>query len=71
MSRLLRNARITTFVAYLAAPVTGVRYYLKTKRLSLYLYFIVRQYAHLLGFMRGNLDIAFSSPRFVGVIREA
>ena len=71
MSRLLRNTRITTFVAYLAAPVTGVRYYLKTKRLSLYLYFIVRQYAHLLGFMRGNLDIAFNSPRLVGVIREA
>jgi len=71
MSRLVRNTRITTFVAYLAAPVTGVRYYLKTKRLSLYLYFIVRQYAHLLGFMRGNLDIAFRSQHLVGVIREA
>ena len=56
---LFPNIKILIFVAHLASPVTGVPYLRKSRKVSLYLYFILRQYIWLLGYVRANWEIQF------------
>lgn len=63
--RILRNGRVMMFVAYLASPITGIKYLRKAKNFQLYLHFIVRQWAWTFGFIQGNFDIAFNHDRYL------
>jgi GT2 family glycosyltransferase len=53
----IRNVRVLVFLAYVGAPLTGLRYLRKTRRFELYLHFVMRQYANMLGFIHGNFDL--------------
>jgi len=55
--RFIPNAKAITFLAYLSAPLNGIKYFVKTRSLSFYAHFIVRQYAYLVGFIQGNWRI--------------
>jgi len=48
-----RNLVVYSVAAYLLCPLAGLKYLAKTKSLSFYLFFILRQYAHVLGFIYG------------------
>jgi glycosyltransferase involved in cell wall biosynthesis len=66
--KLLHNARAMSIVVHALAPIVGTKYLRKSKSLQLYLYFIVRQYAWLVGFFVGNLDITFKRKRYLETI---
>jgi glycosyltransferase involved in cell wall biosynthesis len=60
---VIPNVRAIVLLAYLLAPLTGVKYLAKTGRMDVYMHFLIRQYATLFGYVQGNTDIAFHSQR--------
>ena len=59
--KILHNTRTMVLIAYLSAPITGLKYLRKTHNLNFYIYFIVRQFAYVTGYLQGNLNLAFNS----------
>jgi glycosyltransferase involved in cell wall biosynthesis len=55
--KFTHNVAATSLLAYLSAPLTGIKYAVKTKCLQLYVHFVVRQYAWVYGFLKGNLNL--------------
>jgi glycosyltransferase involved in cell wall biosynthesis len=62
--KVAHNARVFVSVAYAVAPLTGLKYLVATHKPSLYAHFIVRQYAFFIGYLQGNLSIAFRGGAF-------
>ena len=51
--KLLGNIKVMVVVTYLVAPLTGIKYFAKTKSFDLYCYFIVVHAAYLSGYLDG------------------
>jgi glycosyltransferase involved in cell wall biosynthesis len=50
--RMLPNVKVMVVVTYLFAPLTGIRYFAKTKSFELYCYFLLVHAAYLWGYLR-------------------
>jgi glycosyltransferase involved in cell wall biosynthesis len=68
--KLVPNVRVLVFLAYLASPIVGIRYYLRTGKTLFYLHFVVRHYAYLAGYVIGNLSI-FSKGMLRGLPEDS
>jgi len=51
--RLIRNVKVFTIVTYAMAPVSGLKYIAKTRKIKVYLHYLIRQYSWLAGYAIG------------------
>jgi glycosyltransferase involved in cell wall biosynthesis len=66
--KITHNIRASAILTAASSPLIGVNYLIKSKKPSLYAFFIVRQLAYLSGYMQGNIDIYRQNPRLDGVL---
>lgn len=57
LMRFFHSAWLVNLISRFAAPLIAVRYAIKARTLSLYPYYIVRQYAYAFGYMQGLLEV--------------
>jgi glycosyltransferase involved in cell wall biosynthesis len=66
--RITHNIRVIAIISVVCSPFIGVNYLIKSKKPSLYAFFIVRQLSYLSGYMQGSIDIHTHNPRLKGVL---
>jgi GT2 family glycosyltransferase len=52
----LNSAKTINFLAYISAPLTGIRQTIRAKLLAMYPYYVTRQFAYVYGYVRGAID---------------
>jgi glycosyltransferase involved in cell wall biosynthesis len=57
------NPQLVMYIRYAISPLRGFRYLLETKKVSLYIYFILRDYIVFLGKLKGRRRMIGGEPR--------